>query len=127
MLEHGWAYGHEGTALRRQKIAQRDHPGGGETAYRQGGHNRFTMRELLAPVEQTADLCGWTYLPPFVIHGTHALTRRRGIDRHADRLSADCWKVCGDRLDRIAAASQPRLNTINADLDAVLGRLRHAR
>jgi glutathione-regulated potassium-efflux system ancillary protein KefG len=31
------------------------------------------MGQLLAPFEQTARLCGMTFLPPFVVHGTHRL------------------------------------------------------
>jgi glutathione-regulated potassium-efflux system ancillary protein KefG len=32
--------------------------GGGESAYQPDGHNRFTMRQFLVPLEQTAHLCG---------------------------------------------------------------------
>ena len=35
----------------------------------------FTIRQLLAPVEKTANLCKMIFLPPFVIHGTHSITR----------------------------------------------------
>jgi glutathione-regulated potassium-efflux system ancillary protein KefG len=52
----------------------RDHGGGREAAYRRDGFNRFTLRELLAPIEQTAFLCGMEFLPPFVVHGTHAMS-----------------------------------------------------
>ena len=38
------------------------------------GHNRFTVREFLAPFDQTARLCKMIYLPPFVVQGTHLLT-----------------------------------------------------
>ena len=51
--------------------------GGREAAYQHEGYNRFTMRELLAPLEQTARLCGMTWLPPYVVHGTHRLDEAR--------------------------------------------------
>jgi glutathione-regulated potassium-efflux system ancillary protein KefG len=33
------------------------------------------MRELLAPIERTARLCGMDFLPPFVAHGTHGMSQ----------------------------------------------------
>jgi glutathione-regulated potassium-efflux system ancillary protein KefG len=73
VLEHGWAYGSHGTALRGKRLLCAITAGGREAAYRRDGFNRFTMRELLAPIEQTAFLCGMEFLPPFVVHGTHAM------------------------------------------------------
>lgn len=73
VLQHNWAYGHRGTALRGKTLFNVITTGGREEAYRAEGHNRFTMRELLAPVEQTARLCGMDFLPPFVAHGTHRM------------------------------------------------------
>ena len=37
------------------------------------GYNHFTMKELLVPFEQTANTCAMTWLPPFIVHGTHQL------------------------------------------------------
>ena len=74
VLEHGWAYGSRGTALAGKTFLSIISAGGGEPAYCSEGSNRFTVRQLLAPVEQTAQLCGMRYLPPFVVFGTHRLT-----------------------------------------------------
>lgn len=84
VLEHGFAYGHEGIALRGKKVLSAITTGGGEQAYCQKGYNRFTIRELLVPFEQTAALCGMEYLPPFVVHGTHNLQERHQIMKHVD-------------------------------------------
>ncbi len=73
VLEHGWAYGSRGTSLRGKRWMHVITAGGREEAYRQGGHNRFTITELLAPLEQTARLCGMNFLPPYVIYGTHRM------------------------------------------------------
>lgn len=73
VLTWGWAYGKGGTALRGKRLASALTTGGGEDAYQHHGFNRFTIRELLAPMAQTAHLCGMAYLPPFVVHGTHML------------------------------------------------------
>jgi glutathione-regulated potassium-efflux system ancillary protein KefG len=84
VLEYGFAYGHEGTALHGKKFLTAITTGGGEQAYCREGYNRFTIRELLAPFEQTAQLCGIEYLPPFIVYGTHKLREQHQIAKHAE-------------------------------------------
>jgi glutathione-regulated potassium-efflux system ancillary protein KefG len=84
VLEYGFAYGHAGKALRGKKFLSAITTGGSEQAYCRQGHNYFTIRELLAPFEQTARLCGMEYLPPFVIQGTHQLREPDQIAKHAE-------------------------------------------
>lgn len=74
VLQHGWAYGPGGTALRGKVIFNVLSAGGREEVYSEEGRNRYTVRQFLAPLEQTARLCQMNYLPPFVVHGTHSLT-----------------------------------------------------
>jgi len=116
VLEHGWAYGSRGTALQGKVLLTAITAGGSEGAYCRQGYNRFTIRELLAPLEQTAALCGMTYLPPFVVHGTHSLDDVE-IARHAGDYRRVIEALRDGTLDAQAAADQPRLNT---NLDAVL-------
>lgn len=73
VLVHGFAYGREGKALSGKKVMTAITAGGRREVYREGGLRRFTIRQLLAPFEQTVHLCNMHYLPPFVIHGTHLL------------------------------------------------------
>ena len=68
VLEHGWAYGPGGKALRGKITLNAISTGGPAMAYKRGGYNRFTVRELLAPWEQTANLCEMRFLAPFVVH-----------------------------------------------------------
>jgi glutathione-regulated potassium-efflux system ancillary protein KefG len=70
VLEHGWAYGEGGTKLKGKLTFNVISTGGPAQAYRKGGYNRFTVRELLAPWEQTAWLCGMPYVAPFVVHAS---------------------------------------------------------
>lgn len=84
VLEYGFAYGYEGTALHGKKFLSAITTGGGEQAYCREGYNRFTIRELLVPFEQTASLCGMDYLPPFVVQGTHNLRAQHQIAKHAE-------------------------------------------
>jgi glutathione-regulated potassium-efflux system ancillary protein KefG len=71
VLEHGWAYGSKGTALQGKALMCAIRTGGRQVAYQEDGYNRFTVRQLLSPNEQTARLCGMHYLPPWVVYGTH--------------------------------------------------------
>ena len=73
VLEHGWAYGSDATALRGKRWMHAITSGGPASAYGPDGMNRFTMRELLRPLEQTAVLCGMRFLPPFLVQGTHGM------------------------------------------------------
>jgi glutathione-regulated potassium-efflux system ancillary protein KefG len=75
VLEFGWAYGPGGTNLKGKIIFNTITAGGQRSAYSKEGHNRFTIKELLAPFDQTATLCKMIYLPPFALHGTHRLTK----------------------------------------------------
>lgn len=73
-LEHGWAYGRQGVALTGKKMMNVLTTGGQQQAYAPTGLNRYTIRQFLTPLEQTARLCKMTYLPPFVVHATHRIT-----------------------------------------------------
>jgi glutathione-regulated potassium-efflux system ancillary protein KefG len=115
VLEHGWAYGSGGETLRGKTFLSAITAGGSEASYCPQGRNCLTMRQLLAPVEQTARLCGMDYLPPFVVHGTHALDDD-GILRHAADYRRTLIALRDGTLDRQAAASRPRLNADLASL-----------
>lgn len=73
VLEYRWAYGEGGDALRGKTLAQAISAGGPEDAYRRDGSNHFTVRELLAPYEQTARLCGMGYAEAFTVHASNHL------------------------------------------------------
>ena len=73
VLEYRWAYGEGGTALRGKILAHAITAGGPEDAYQRGGSNHYAVRELLAPFEQTARLCGMGYAEAFTVHAAHHL------------------------------------------------------
>jgi glutathione-regulated potassium-efflux system ancillary protein KefG len=116
VLEHGWAYGSEGTALQGKRILSAITAGGREEAYQPEGHNRFTMAELLRPIEQTARLCGMDWLPPFAVHGTHRMSVEQ-MERHAVDYRRAVEALRDGRLDLAAARERSRLND---DLDALI-------
>jgi glutathione-regulated potassium-efflux system ancillary protein KefG len=116
VLEHGWAYGRTGTALHGKSWLSVITTGGRESAYQRDGHNRFTIRELLAPFEQTAGLCGMRFLPPFVTHGTHAM------DADAIAAAAAAYRRTLEALrdERIRPDHLNTTTRLNADLDALI-------
>jgi glutathione-regulated potassium-efflux system ancillary protein KefG len=116
VFEHGWAYGRGGTALRGKLLVSAITTGGREDAYRPDGNNRYTIKELLAPFDQTAHLCGMDYLSPFVVHGTHAL-ERADIEAFARDYARFVVALRDGRLDVEAARGLPR---VNSDLDRVI-------
>ncbi len=75
VLEHGFAYGRTGRALEGKQIMTAITTGGRKEAYSTADSDRYSIRQLLAPFEQTVHLCRMDYLPPFVVHGTHLLEK----------------------------------------------------
>lgn len=116
VLSRGWAYGEGGTALRGKTLLSAITAGGGQESYRAEGFNHFTVRQLLAPIEQTARLCGMAYLPPFVVHGTHTLTDE-AIEAHAADYARLVAALRDGLVRREGLADLPRLNE---ELDAVI-------
>jgi len=96
VLEHGFAYGREGNALKGKQVLTATTTGGRMEAYTEGGHNRFTMNQFLAPYEQTARLCKMDYLPPFVIHGSLIMN-----EQDIKQVSEDYRKVIVSLRDGI--------------------------
>jgi len=73
VLEEGWAYGAGGTRLLGKYLMNALSTGGPQEAYHSKGRNRFPVRTLLAPFDQTAFLCGMAWLEPFVVHAGRKL------------------------------------------------------
>lgn len=73
VLEHGFAYGREGNALKGKWAMNCITTGGREATYQPDGMNRYTVGQFLLPYNQSANLCKMQYLSPYVIHGVHLL------------------------------------------------------
>lgn len=116
VLEHGWAYGREGTALAGKRWIHALSTGGQEAAYTGGGFNGLTVGQFLAPLEYTARLCSMTWLSPFVVHGAHSMPDEE-IPAHAREYHTLLQALYDGRVDEEAAAGRAR---INEDLRAVL-------
>ena len=106
VLEFGFAYGDGGDRLAGKTLLVATTAGGAEDAYAAGGHNRFPIRTLLTPIEQTANLCGMRYVAPFVLFASLKAAEHEAAAAHVARYR-----------ELLAALAEERL-----DLDAAIGR-----
>ena len=89
----GFAYGPDRKLVGKQFLVSTT-IGGPEESYQKGGHNNFTVNELLKPLEQAAYFTGMQFNPPVVSHSMVFIpggeNRREDIEQravdHADRL-----------------------------------------
>jgi glutathione-regulated potassium-efflux system ancillary protein KefG len=109
VLEHGWAYGEGGTRLVGKLALHAISTGAPGSAYRREGYNRFSVRELLAPCEQTAHLCGMRFLAPFVVHAALRLGTPDELAPHQAAYRRLLEAVRDDRLDLERAAAAANL------------------
>ena len=118
VLEYGFAYGSEGTALHGTTFLCVLSAGGAAQAYRAEGFNHFTIRELLQPLEQTARLTGMHYLPPLALFGSRTAVEEQRLAAHV----AD-WTTLLDALlkGHIDRAGLAELVTLNESLPTLAG------
>lgn len=119
VLEHGWAYGAGGTKLQGKITFNAVTTGGPATAYAKGGYNRFTVRELLSPWDQTAHLCGMRYLAPFAVHAALRIASDDDVAQRREDYRRLIVALRDDRIDLDRAAAGENLAE---ELDALTKR-----
>jgi putative NADPH-quinone reductase len=82
VLEHGFAYGHEGTRLAGKRMQLAVSAAGPEDAYTTDGYQHYPIRTFLTPLEQTARLCKMEFSPPYVIYGSLRAPEDGRLDPH---------------------------------------------
>lgn len=87
VLEHGWAFGSKGDALKGKLFMCSITTGGPQSTYQVGKFHNHTLNQLILPLMQTATLCKMQTIPPFVVHGTHAVDNN-DIEYHKQLLHA---------------------------------------
>ncbi len=98
VLTYGFAYGQDGTALRGKSLRLVTSTGGPAASYRAEGHNRFTMPELLHPLEATAHLCGLELRELLVLHGARVMA-----DVELEEYAGRYRRLLAGRQERAAA------------------------
>lgn len=117
VLEHGWAYGKEGTSLQGKWFLQALTAGGDDSTYQREGYNEYTIRELTSPYRATAKLCGMNWLPPFAVLGIHRGLPEVQINTYAEDYRRAVISLRDATLDVERVLQQ---HYLNSDLDAII-------
>ena len=112
VLEHGFAYGHNGKELAGKRMFNAITAAGAQEAYRPEGYNNFSVRHLLSPFEQTANLCGMKYLAPFVVHGSLAMHSIAEVMPYVKLYRSIVQAFLSDTVNLEAAAKAENVNNI---------------
>lgn len=106
-LQHGWAYGTGGDALKGKYLMLALSAGGPQEAYSPTGYQHFDLRTFLTPFEQTATLCQMTFLPPYVLYGA----LKEAPDNHAKGFVELLEALRDDRFDLASATGNQNVLT----------------
>lgn len=117
VLEHGFAYGTNGDKLHGKIFFNAISAGGPEDAYMSGGFNNFKIRELLFPLEQTANLCGMIYLPPFALFSSRTAVEDHRLKHHMVEWTQLLESLRDDLVD---ISQAQHLEHLNANLDQII-------
>ncbi len=119
VLEYGFAYGSEGTELVGKKFLCALTAGGSESSYRKEGFNHFTIRQLLQPLEQMAELTGMEFLAPFALFGAGAATEEQRVSKHLENWRRVLIAIADNKFNYEIAS---KLSKLNHSLDNVITR-----
>ncbi len=106
VLQHGFAYGHEGDKLAGKTLQLALTAGGSRDAYTTDGYQQYPLRTFLTPLEQTARLCKMQFATPYVLYESLAADSENDI---ADHVSGYCELIAAiidDRHDFAIAGHQ---------------------
>ena len=99
VLEYGFAYGHEGTALKDKLFLCAISAGGKEKAYQSEGFNHYTIRQLLQPLEQMAQITHMNYIAPFAIFGSRTAQEENRVAEHKEKWRTLLTQLTTNTLD----------------------------
>lgn len=103
VLEHGFAYGHEGDKLTGKCMVLAVTAAGNQEAYTQQGYQHYPIRTFLTPLEQTAKLCHMEFSAPYVLYGSLTADERGELQQHVDGYRKLLEAIRDDRYDFEAA------------------------
>ena len=103
VLQHGFAYGHEGDKLAGKTMMLAITAGGPQEAYTAKGYQHYPLRTFLTPLEQTARLCKMRFAPPYALYGALSAELDREIADHAAGYADLLTAIRDDAFDFDAA------------------------
>lgn len=117
VLEHDWAYGSKGKALKDKLYLQAITAGGDNSTYQKNGYNAFTIQELTSPFKATAKLCKMNWIPPFCVFGVHRGLEESKITSFSEEYRKTIIALRDETLDIKKAQESEYLNK---DLDSLI-------
>jgi len=99
VLEYGFAFGHEGQALKDKQFLISLTTGGSKGAYCHEGTNQNTIRELLQPLERMADLCQMKTLPPLVLFSASSSKEDGRLERNVALITKYIEQLKNENVD----------------------------
>jgi putative NADPH-quinone reductase len=69
VLTYGWAYGSKGDKLQGKELLLAISTGASKENYSPVGNFKYTVLELLRPLQATSNLIGTRYLTPYILYG----------------------------------------------------------
>lgn len=119
VLEHSWAYGSSGNALKGKKFLLAFTAGGDEEMYTHSGMNGFDISEMVTPLRGMANLCKMKWIPPYAIHGIHRGLDRASIEHHCHNYTKLIMALRDENLliDRLCD-----VEFVCEDIDSIIGR-----
>ncbi|MBB3109582.1 putative NADPH-quinone reductase [Paenibacillus phyllosphaerae] len=74
VMQYGWAFGPDGDKMQGKEIGIAISTYGSEESYQLGGANRFTIEELLKPIDAICHYIGARFIPPFTLSDVSNVT-----------------------------------------------------
>lgn len=99
VLEHGFAYGHDGDRLAGKRMMLVVSGAGPKDAYTHAGYQHFPIRTFLTPLEQTARLCKMHFLAPYVLYAALRAPEAGLVEPHVDGYRQLLEAIRDDRYD----------------------------
>lgn len=73
VLSYGWAFGSKGDKLHGKELLIAVSTGAAKENYSPDGNFKYTMSELLRPLQASSNMIGTRYLTPYVLYGVNQL------------------------------------------------------
>lgn len=120
VLEYGFAYGPKGKRLAGKTVIVSVTTGGSAADYSQLGGNKHPFPDFLLPLRQTAELCGMTFLPPFVLHAANHIETTEAR-MHIEAYPVFLETLASDSFDSSTLFDLPEIQT--KDVAEMLARI----
>lgn len=117
VLEHDWAYGEKGNALKDKIFLETITAGKDEETYHKDGLNGFTLEEFVSPRKVTAQICKMVYLPPFCVFGAHRSLEKHKLEFYAKEYKKAILALRDGLLD-LELVKQKKY--LNENLDSII-------